>query len=222
MGLKKTLRRLERRWLPGWSRERRRLTWQDRWSRDDFHEPWMGSPTSKAIVEALDTGWFPEGGLVLDIGCGRGEVSHWLWEHGRPALGVDFAPAAIEHARARFGEIPGCLEYRTLDIVRDTPPLRPYAALLDRGCFHSIPPSDSSRYVDHVAMVSTPGTPFLLFISAFRGKLKLGHAEERAFHDRRIEALFGEAFEILRSRESELNAENEESRPGIVYWMERR
>jgi SAM-dependent methyltransferase len=222
----KIIRVLERRFFPERSRNRLQREWEKRWSREDSRLPWMGRSTSKQILEAVETGWFPAGGLVLDIGCGLGEVTHWFAERGFSALGVDFASAAIERARSRYAEIPGRLEYRTLDIVRETPPDRPYSALLDRGCFHSIPRVDSDAYVRNVASASAHGTPLLLFIRAFRGRLDLGHREEREFHDRSISDSFSRDFEILRSDEAALSDPGEddleEGLPGLVYWMRRR
>lgn len=188
--------------------------------------PWMDRGISKQILEAVETGWFPAGGLVLDIGCGLGEVTHWFAERGFHALGIDFASAAIERARARYGEIPGRLEYQTLDIVKEAPPDRPYSSLLDRGCFHGIPGVDSDAYVRNVASVSVPGTPLLLFIRAFRGRLDLGHREEREYHDGSISDSFSRDFEILRSGEAVLSDPGDdgldEVLPGLVYWMRRR
>jgi len=200
--------------------------WEEHWSREDFHMPWMDRGISKQILEAVETGWFPAGGLVLDIGCGVGEVTHWFAERGFPALGIDFASAAIERARAQYEEIPGRLEYRTLDIVREALPDRPYSILLDRGCFHGISPADSDSYVRNVASVSAPGTPFLLFIRAFRGKLDLSHREEREYHDRSISDSFSRYFETLRSCETALSelgdGSLDEKYPGLIYWMSRR
>ncbi|SFK80965.1 methyltransferase domain-containing protein [Streptomyces pini] len=42
-------------------------------------------------------------GAVLDIGCGPGRLVTALAELGRPALGVDTAPAAVGHTRERGG-----------------------------------------------------------------------------------------------------------------------
>ena len=39
-------------------------------------------------------------GSALDVGCGEGQNSLWLAEHGWSVLGVDISPTAIERARA--------------------------------------------------------------------------------------------------------------------------
>lgn len=42
-----------------------------------------------------------EPGTALDVGCGEGQNSRWLAEHGWSVLGVDIAPTAIARARER-------------------------------------------------------------------------------------------------------------------------
>jgi SAM-dependent methyltransferase len=45
------------------------------------------------------------GQLVLDIGCGRGEVLRYAAERGARALGVDYAAAALSLARGHLGDL---------------------------------------------------------------------------------------------------------------------
>ena len=47
---------------------------------------------------------FARGKRVLDAACGEGYGSALLAAEAHSVLGVDIAPAAIEHARARYGE----------------------------------------------------------------------------------------------------------------------
>ena len=47
----------------------------------------------------------PEGGHVLDLGCGTGEpIAHWFRAEGFRVTGVDFADAMLEIARSRWPE----------------------------------------------------------------------------------------------------------------------
>ncbi|THH39092.1 class I SAM-dependent methyltransferase [Aliishimia ponticola] len=61
----------------------------------------------------------PRGGQVLDLGCGSGEpISAWLIAEGFALTGMDFAPAMLEIARARWPQaewLPG--DMRTLDLA---------------------------------------------------------------------------------------------------------
>lgn len=43
-------------------------------------------------------------GHVLDLACGPGLYLHGLWRKGCTGVGIDFGPAAIEHARAMTAE----------------------------------------------------------------------------------------------------------------------
>lgn len=45
-------------------------------------------------------------GAVLDAGCGPGQWTNFLTEAGVPAVGVDFVPEFIEHARTAYPGIP--------------------------------------------------------------------------------------------------------------------
>lgn len=208
------------------TREKLRGGWEEVWSREAPDEPWMHRPVSAEIVAAVDDGWFAAGGRALDLGCGQGEVTHWLSERGFPTLGVDYAAAAIERARARYGEQPGLREFQVLDLVRERLPDRRFAVVVDRGCFHAIKAFDARRYVRNLASVCAPGAHFLLFIRAFRGKRRRGEAAERAAHDRGIQRRFRPAFEVVRAAETYLGRPTDvppdpELR-GLVYWMRRR
>jgi len=225
MRASKILAALERQILSGRSQARMQSLWEARWSREDLDKPWMNRPISKQLVEAVDTGWFPRGGRVLDVGCGEGDVTQWLSEHSFPTLGIDFAESAIRRARNRYGEVAGEREFQVLDIVRQAPPDHRYAAVVDRGCFHAIKSNDSGRYVRNIASVCPPEARLLLFISAFRGKTQLGQTEERALLDHSIERAFAGHFEIIRSEEADLgrscDLDGEPELPGLVYWMSR-
>jgi SAM-dependent methyltransferase len=174
----------------------------------------------------VESGWFPAGGSALDLGCGQGEVTHWLSERSFPTLGVDFAAGAIERARARYGEAAGRREFRVLDIVREALPDRQYGVVVDRGCFHAVKRVDARRYVRNVALVCAPEARFLLFIRAFRGQVERDRPEERELLDRRIHRVFSRYFDVSRSEELELGRPRErcESRPmpGLAYRMTRR
>ncbi|GAA1868035.1 class I SAM-dependent methyltransferase [Paeniglutamicibacter psychrophenolicus] len=45
-------------------------------------------------------------GLILDAGCGPGQWTNFLQEHGAEVLGVDLVPAFVECARERFPRVP--------------------------------------------------------------------------------------------------------------------
>lgn len=68
--------------------------WQQRYLRE--RHPFGSSPAE--ILVQLCAGLVP--GAALDLGCGDGRNAVFLHENGWSVTGVDYAPAAIEHARA--------------------------------------------------------------------------------------------------------------------------
>jgi SAM-dependent methyltransferase len=63
--------------------------------------PWDGHPLStklRELVEGTDT-LLP--GSALDVGCGTGDASIYLAQHGWQVTGVDFTPKALDKARAK-------------------------------------------------------------------------------------------------------------------------
>jgi ubiquinone/menaquinone biosynthesis C-methylase UbiE len=77
------------------------------WGRvaDVYESMWAARtvPFTAAGLDFLDP---PAGGDGLDVGCGPGDTTVALAQRLAPgrARGVDFAPAMVERARARFGE----------------------------------------------------------------------------------------------------------------------
>ena len=49
---------------------------------------------------ALLYDWLPEGGPVLDVGCGNGIFTQWLAKKASPAYGMDHQlPAGVRNSR---------------------------------------------------------------------------------------------------------------------------
>jgi SAM-dependent methyltransferase len=64
-------------------------------------------------------------GRVLDVGCGRGFLLKFLQEQGYEPHGVEISEQAAWHARNRLG-----LEVSTSDFVNDSPPWKPFNAVV--------------------------------------------------------------------------------------------
>lgn len=72
---------------------RRALDWDRDRGRDLAEKVWLD-----ALLEEV-----PDGGSVLDLGCGSGEpIARYLVERGRKVTGVDAAPDMIALCRRRF------------------------------------------------------------------------------------------------------------------------
>ena len=47
-----------------------------------------------------------KGMKVLDIGCGRGEITHYCFQQGAKVIGLDFSQEAIRIARKTYPQVP--------------------------------------------------------------------------------------------------------------------
>ncbi len=85
------------------------------------------------IAEALDAAGDLRGRRVLDIGCGRGELACEAARRGAFAVGIDYAPVAIELSRERLAALGGALRERVEFFLADAKGL----AFAD-GCFDAV------------------------------------------------------------------------------------
>lgn len=65
--------------------------------------PWDGHPLSKSLRDLVEGNGSPAlpAASALDIGCGTGDVSIYLAQHGWQVTGVDFVQRALAKARAK-------------------------------------------------------------------------------------------------------------------------
>lgn len=137
--------------FPQWKYNYKKRKWINRWYSNNFSPSWMITRIPQEIQEAVDSGWFPPDASLVDIGCGSGEIAAWLATKNFQVMGIDYASSAIERAKSKHGEIPGKLEFKTIDICADSFGGTQFNALIDRGCFHTIPKAFHSDYVNSVA-----------------------------------------------------------------------
>jgi SAM-dependent methyltransferase len=102
--------------------------------------------------------------VVLDLGCGLGAELGYLAAAGWTALGIDLSVPALRGATSQ-GRAAGPgrrLRMAQADVLRL--PVRDGRAdlLLDRGCFHYLPPEGRDGYVREAGRVLRPGGRFLL------------------------------------------------------------
>lgn len=93
---------------------------------------------------------------VLDIGCGLGEHTILLTRLGYDVVGIDFAPHAIEQARANATARGVDARFEVGDAF-DLDPATPYETVLDSALFHIFDDADRARYVESLRRVCRPG-----------------------------------------------------------------
>ena len=119
----------------------------------------LGGPVP-GFVAYLEGPQAPPPGKILVVGCGKGHDVLLFARHGFEALGVDFAPSAVELG-TRAAEEAGLADrarFEQADIF-ELPARYPahFDYVLERACYCAIDPADRARYVETVAALLKPG-----------------------------------------------------------------
>jgi len=105
----------------------------------------------EALAFALAAG-LPAGTSIVVPGCGYGHDAAELAARGYAVTGLDFAPLAIQGARARYGE-----EIAWSQADWFSPQLGPWDAIFDHTCFAAMEPARRTAYVEACARHLSPG-----------------------------------------------------------------
>ena len=180
------------------------------------------SPYTVEVIEAVETGWLPKTGRMLDLGCGTAEIAAWFAEHGYQATGVDIAQAAVDRAAARHGHLSTAIEFITIDLCTQTLSNRTFDILIDRGCLHQIPGNLVADYVRNIPSLAAPGAKMLVFMKAFREGRSFGDAVEIKLRKDWARRTFADHFNLERALPTYLNPDNpSDPLPGMAFWLSR-
>jgi SAM-dependent methyltransferase len=116
--------------------------------------PWVIGEPQPAIVELQLAGWIHS--KVLDVGCGTGEHTILLTRLGYDVLGIDFAPNAVEQARANAAKRGVDARFEVADAMNlgDEPR---YQTIVDSALFHIFDDADRAQYVSSLHAAVLPG-----------------------------------------------------------------
>lgn len=116
--------------------------------------PWVIGEPQPTVVALERTGQLRS--PILDIGCGLGEHTILLARLGYEVLGIDFAPHAIEQARANAAAHGVNARFEIGDAF-DLDAATPYDTILDSALFHIFDDADRTRYVESLRRVCRAG-----------------------------------------------------------------
>jgi SAM-dependent methyltransferase len=129
--------------------------WQDLYERRaDGWEMGRAHPALAAWLAATP----PPRGRVAVPGCGRGHDARLLAGHGYDVVGFDFAPAAVEAARAlaRLERVAVTFEQRDV-FTLDRDHAHAFDGAWEYTCFCAIDPRRRAEYVRVLARIVRPG-----------------------------------------------------------------
>lgn len=125
---------------------------------DGTYRWWHLSQPSPELVAALDEGWLPASGRVVDVGCGLGIEAGHLAAAGWQVAGLDLSQTALAKAAAVHGQVG----FVRADLRRLPFADRCFDAAVDRGCFQYLAADDRPRYSSELRRVLRPGGRLLL------------------------------------------------------------
>jgi 2-polyprenyl-3-methyl-5-hydroxy-6-metoxy-1,4-benzoquinol methylase len=116
--------------------------------------PWFSPDLDPDVEEALLTLGLSSS-TVLDLGTGPGTQAIALAECGFQVTATDLSETAIRQAAAKASEKHLEITFRQDDILNSHLD-RSFDVILDRGCFHVLPPERRGDYVQTVANLLKP------------------------------------------------------------------
>jgi len=126
--------------------------------------PWDGHALAMSMRDLVEGDGALPAGTGLDLGCGTGDNSIYLAEHGWRVTGVDFVSTAVDKARAKAAAKQVDVTFARADVTR----LRSegvgtdFDLIIDNGCLHGMSPEDRDAYVREVTAVASPQARLLL------------------------------------------------------------
>ena len=132
----------------------------DTWYR--FGTPPWGAAPSPDLVALVEAGRL-QPCRAIDIGCGTGATSIYLASRGFDVTGVDFAPSAIDRARAAAAAAKVTATFMVDDITTPRSDIDGFELLVDHGTFDDLTHGDRSSYVATANRIAAEGAWFYLW-----------------------------------------------------------
>lgn len=168
--------------------------------------PWDGHPIAQNLqnlVEGTPDAPPLSTGTALDLGCGTGDSSIYLAQHGWKVTGVDFVPRALDKARAKAADLTINFVHADVTHLTQAGIGADFQLIVDNGCLHNMSDGDRDAYVREVSAVAAPDA--LLLVLAF---LPGGRFGVRGVDPAEMERRFASGWTLLSSgEERELDRE---------------
>ena len=124
--------------------------------------PWDGHAHATSLRELIEgTPDTPalSPGAALDVGCGTGDSSIYLAQHGWHVTGVDFVPKALDKARTKAGAAGMAVDFVHADVTHLSQAgiAGGFQLIVDNGCLHGMSDGDRDLYVQEITGAAAPG-----------------------------------------------------------------
>jgi ubiquinone/menaquinone biosynthesis C-methylase UbiE len=155
--------------------------------------PWDEHPLATSLRNLIEGDDALPPGAALDIGCGTGDSSIYLAQHGWRVTGADFVPKALDKARAKAAAKQVAVDFVQADATKLSSEGvgTDFTLIIDNGCLHGMSNDDRDAYVREVTAVAGQGARLL--IVAFPP----GSFPVRGIDPADVEARFSQGWKLL-------------------------
>ncbi len=172
--------------------------WEQLYRNQDVESmPWFNPELDLDLDEAL-TNLNLQTGTALDLGTGPGTQAMALAERGFEVTATDLSETAIEKALAKAKEKNLDISFRQDDILNSKLDQK-FDFVLDRGCFHVLPPEQRQNYIRVVDSLIKPKG--YLFLKCF-SHLETREAGPYRFTPEEIQDIFSSRFNVSSVKET--------------------
>lgn len=156
--------------------------------------PWDGHPRSATLRELVEGSDRRSPGSALDVGCGTGDTSIYLAQHGWHVTGVDFTPKALDKARTKARAAGAAVNFIHADVTHlSQAGIRgPFELIVDNGCLHGMSDHDRDLYVEEITAAAAPSARL-----AIAGFTRGGGVGPAGIDQAEIERRFTSAWTLL-------------------------
>ena len=136
--------------------------------------PWEEHPLPERLVELIEGPSALRPGKALDAGCGTGDTSIYLAQHGWDVTAFDFVRIALNRARAKAAAAGVTIRAMQADVTRVTASEigATFQLIVDSGLLHGLSDEARDAYMRLVSTVAAPQATLLL--AAFAEKERRG------------------------------------------------
>jgi SAM-dependent methyltransferase len=172
--------------------------------------PWDGHPLAQSLRKLVEGDDALPAGKALELGCGTGDCSIYLAEHGWQVTAVDYVPQALDKARAKTAAAGAVVNFARADVTRlSSAGLGDgFGLIVDNGCLHNMSDADRDAYVGEVSAMAAPDARLLIVAFAPGGRFGV-----RGVDPVEMERRFAHGWTILSAgAEQELDRERTPTR----------